>query len=421
VRNAVVAIGALHKSLRITSPAGQSANPDAAESLAKLHSEYAYRTFGKALKKMQLAIDAGAGPRLALIACLLVVCFESHTGNRYKALVHAEHGLKIMQQCGSRSAQVEDEIADAFKNLDIQLATVGDRRTPESHWRELDASAFLVDEMPLSFATLQDAKHYWHIVMRRSTHFIATTWPRTQSHSLVREFRTKVPGGVTTMLGDTIHTTPFKVDECVRAEHDGFRLEIAHWLTAFEPLLRRIRRSGGDKHTLREYVVATMLQVEALTAKITLEGVVFTQEILYDQFHCDFKEIIRLAKDIVKVRHSQADADHFWAGSFLLDLGLNVPMFNLILRCRDTVLRQQAMEILKNWHCECWWDPLLIAAIGQFVIDVEEKGMVDGFIPESSRVILTAKCHCPPERFLLVQGVQKTETGLRWTEGFVRW
>jgi hypothetical protein len=124
------------------------------------------------------------------------------------------------------------------------------------------------------------------------------------------------------------------------------------------------------------------------------------------------------------VRHAGSDCHDFWAGSFLLDLGLSVPLFLVLLRCRDPVLRRQAIEILRSWHVECWWDPLLIIAIGQFIMDVEEEGMVDGFIPESSRAILTAKSHCPPDRVLLVQCVQRTagpNGGLKWTEGFVRW
>ncbi|KAF2681341.1 hypothetical protein K458DRAFT_420841 [Lentithecium fluviatile CBS 122367] len=51
-------------------------------------------------------------------------------------------------------------------------------------------------------------------------------------------------------------------------------------------------------------------------------------------------------------------------------------------------------------------------------MEVEEKGMIDGFIPETSRAILTAK------RVLLVQCVQRTggsSGGLKWTEKFVWW
>jgi len=427
VRDAVVAIGALHKSLCTISSVAPEARPDPEKPMAELHREYAYRTYGRALRKMQLAINAGAGPRLALVACLLVVCFESHMGNRYKAVAHAQYGLQILQQWNGHSTsgeppKVEDEIIDAFRNLDIQIATINDRRTPEVHQRLLETHTALARSMPSCFETLDEARRYWHIVMLRSCHFLATTWARTQSHLLTREFQTKIPGSVTTTVGENIHTSSFTVDDVIRAGHRRFREEMDHWLTAFEPILHRIRRVG--RNTLREHVAATMLQIQALTAKVNLAGVIITQEILWDQFLPEFKDIVRFAEDIVAVRLSNSAFDHYWAGSFNLDLGLVVPLFLVLLRCRDPVLRRRAIGILKSWHQECWWDPLLITAIAQFIMAIEEKGMVDGFIPEPSRAILTGKRHKPTDRALIIQCVQRTGGpggGLKWTEGLVRW
>jgi hypothetical protein len=267
--------------------------------MEELHRQFAYRTYGKALRKMQLAIDAGAGPRLALIACLLVVCFESHTGDRYKAVSHAQHGLQVLQQWRGLSSSIEDEITDAFRNLDIQIITVSDIRTLDTHQKLLEADTALANSMPRCFQTLDEAKHYWHVIARRSCHFIATTWSRTQPLSLARDFQTHIPSSVTTTVGDNIHTSSFKVDDVVRADHGRFREEMEHWLAAFGPILHRIRRTGQG--TLREHVVATMLQIQALTAKIHLGGVLFTQEILYVgsryRLYCSFETAQSLVQD----------------------------------------------------------------------------------------------------------------------------
>ncbi|KAF2681340.1 hypothetical protein K458DRAFT_372254, partial [Lentithecium fluviatile CBS 122367] len=185
IRDAVVAISALHKSLRMLSSIEHGLRTDTTESIAKLHREYAYRMYGKALRNMQLAIDAGSGPRLALVACLLMVYFESHTGNRYKALVYAKHGLQVLQQW-TTSIRVEDEITDAFRNLDIQITTVSDRRSPESHKKILNEDSAKAESMPCRFGSLDEAKRYWGIIMRRSCHFMATTWSRTQPGLLTR-------------------------------------------------------------------------------------------------------------------------------------------------------------------------------------------------------------------------------------------
>ncbi|KAF2639838.1 hypothetical protein P280DRAFT_50710 [Massarina eburnea CBS 473.64] len=401
IRQAVVAIGALHKSLRTQSSTGKGSVGDESDYMAKLHREFAYRTYGKALKNMQRAVDGNDG-RAALLACLLVVCFESHTGNRYKALSHAKYGLQILHQWTDRLKSVEEEIVDAFKNLDIQITTINDHRTPESH-RELIAEDLpFVQSMPTQFGCLDEVKRYWSAIFRRSCHFLATTWSRTESQSLTREFCTEIPGSVTSL----------------EKEQKQFGAELDRWLEAFHPIFTKIRQSDGVKG--REYISVSVLRIQALTAKITLAGVVFTQEILYDQFYTEFAEIISLSHDVAGVRHSNPKAD-FWTGSFLLDLGLNAPLFYLTLRCRDPMLRREAIAILNSWHVECWWDPLLVASIGQFAMELEEGGMVDGLIPETSRAILTAKCHCPPERSFLIQFVQRTEAGLKWTEGWIHW
>ncbi|KAF2789040.1 hypothetical protein K505DRAFT_393361, partial [Melanomma pulvis-pyrius CBS 109.77] len=440
IRYAVVAIGALHKSLRTLSSTGREPRTKDNEPMAKLHREFAYLTYGKALKKMQQAIDTGVdhGPRHALIACLLIVCFEGHIGNRYKALTHAKYGLQILQQWTSHGKQkisqrgkptvvspspmeVEDEIVEAFRNLDIQITTVNDGRAVEEHEQEMEQDSSIVNSMPDCFDSLDKARIYWNIIMRRSCHFMATTWGRTQPDLLTREFETKIPGTVIVTVGDNIYTTSAKVDEGVKIGQKRSLVEISRWLEAFEPVFLRMQETSNT--TLREHVIAMILQIQALALKITLAGVVFTQEILYDEFLPTFREIIRLSADVAAVCHSKVDAD-FWTGSFILDLGLVVPLFMLLLRCRDSVLRCQAIKILKNWHMECWWDPLLIIEIGQFIMEVEEAGMVDGFIPEEARAILTAKSHCPPQRRLLVQCVQRTggpDGGLKWTEKFIRW
>ena len=193
IRYAVVAIGALHKSLRTLSSTGQEPHAKDTDPMARLHREFAYLTYGKALNKMQQAINTGSnhGPRQGLITCLLIVCFESHTGNRYKALTHARYGLQILQQwafqCKQKTAQerkltagspnpidVEDEIVEAFRNLDIQITTVNDGRKVEEHKQSMEQDSPIVKVMPNYFGSLETARTYWNVVMRRTCHFMAT-------------------------------------------------------------------------------------------------------------------------------------------------------------------------------------------------------------------------------------------------------
>lgn len=410
IRDAVVAIGALHKSLHT--------DAKNTEELAQLQKRFAYQVYGRALRRIQNVIDKGSGPRDALIACLLIVCFENHSGDRYQATYHAQHGLRIYNQLGTRSSLVEDEIADAFRNLDITITTVYDGRTVEAHQKLLDEDGPAAASMPLVFANLHEAKRYWHVIMRRCCHFIPTTWAHTNITSLNRPFKAKIHGGTVSTLGTNIHNVSVRVDAQLEAEQSKYYAEVRRWMIAFEPVFRRIRSS--TKSSLREYVTVTMLQIQALNAKVTLASVVYLSEMKYDDHLEDFKATIDYCQDIVRIHNAGSPASYF-SGLFVLDLGIVAPLFALVMKCRDRVLRFQGLEILKQWHVEGWWDPLLIATIAKCLIHIEEEGMVAGEIPEESRVMLTGKCHRPPERRMLVQCVQRRKEGLRWLERWAEW
>jgi len=307
---------------------------------------------------------------------------------------------------------------DAFRHLDIVMTTISDDRTVESHEVLLEEDTPMAQSMPRRFTTLDEAKLYWSIVVRRAFHFMGTTWRRTSPKSLVRELATKIPNGVVTTLGDNIYNTSYEVDGEVAAGQRRHYRELAHWLDAFAAPFLDIRRAYSL--TSRHYIVAATLQMQILTVKIAVAGVGFTKETAYEMFHADFAEIVRLATDISTACPIDKQSD-FWSGCFVLDLGINTSLFFLLLRCRDWTLRRQAIAILEKWHVEGVADPLLMIAVGRFIMEVEEEGMVDGFIPEEARAILTTKCHCPPDRVMLLQCVRRTAKGLVWTERFVSW
>jgi hypothetical protein len=423
IRDAVVAIGALHKSLRTS--AMVSTDGRSSEELAKLQRQFAYQIYGRALRRIQHAIDTGSGPRDALIACLLIVCFESHSGDRYKAVMHAQHGLRIYHQLPltERPSNVEDDIADAFRNLDITISTVNDERSVETHEALLNEDAPIAASMPLVFSGLDEAKRYWHVVMRRCCHFIPTTWTHTSPSSLTRPFKTHVPGSTITTVGTNIHTASFTTTPELEAQQRIYYAEMCAFLRAFAPVLKRIRGGGGGgaKTSLREYVTATLLQIQALNAKVTLAGILYVDEMGYDAHVSDFTSIIALAHDVLRIRSASPRPTSYVSGFFALDLGLVVPLFTLLLKCRERELRAQGMKILKEWHVEGWWDPLLIVAICGCVIGVEEEEMVGGKIPAEARATLTGKCHRPPDTRMVVQCMQRRGEGLRWVERVVEW
>jgi hypothetical protein len=59
--------------------------------------QYALKQYGKALRGMKDAIASGQHDlRKALVACLLIFCFEGLLGNQASAAAHAESGLNLL-------------------------------------------------------------------------------------------------------------------------------------------------------------------------------------------------------------------------------------------------------------------------------------------------------------------------------------
>jgi hypothetical protein len=79
--------------------------------------------YGKALEGMRLAIQNKIQDRRkALIACLLVICFECLLGLQAAASSYAPSGVSLLYNCHENASSfVEDDVYSAFSGLDLQL------------------------------------------------------------------------------------------------------------------------------------------------------------------------------------------------------------------------------------------------------------------------------------------------------------
>jgi hypothetical protein len=95
VRDCVITIGALSRAASVPRACplpdcSSSVRHDLRHYKGNRSYEYAFKQYGRALKAMQLALaEKQQDLRMALIACLLVFCFESYIGNQVAAITHA--------------------------------------------------------------------------------------------------------------------------------------------------------------------------------------------------------------------------------------------------------------------------------------------------------------------------------------------
>jgi len=400
VRDSVVAIGALVKSFETADPARVVSAADKDDPLAKMHFEFALLKYGRAVQRMRSALESSS-LQDRLLGCLLVFCFEALLNNRHAAIAHIVSGYGLLQDslvenkpgdeacygwlCTMKSG-VDEELVDAFEHLDMQISTVYDARPPKVHESILEFST--TRWMPSYFRDLTEARKYLTIVQRRCHHFMAISWVTTKSMTLYREL-VNPPFNVAVVTGCNIFSTPYEVPDEIRIQQVVYAEEIARWSKAFHHLFEKICFPGAQES--RDYVVGTLLRIHAITTRIFVASTTITEEVLYDAFLPEFRLLLTLAKRIVATKKEPNKYSTGMRG-FRIDLGIVAPLFLLLLRCRNGIMRREAISILRDWHPEAIWHHQLIAEIGNFIMETEEAGLDGGYIPESARAVITATC-----------------------------
>ncbi|EPE30836.1 Zn2/Cys6 DNA-binding protein [Glarea lozoyensis ATCC 20868] len=439
IRHAVVALGALYKTLEKSSESPPSSPDSNSVDTAPNHYNFALQQYGKALARLREALQNNEtrSQRTILISVVLFTCFESFTGNHTSAISQIQHGLGLLEERRQQSRQqmvvkqkeiVEDELVQMFTRLAIQaksydmafhfpppyvirLTPAANPGSPQSPTSPSDAASTTSVEsaIPDMFRTSQEARASLDSLCERIMQF--------------QEGLSSYYQGPNNILPQSL-----------KASGLGFRTQLAQWAAAFEPLLESRRR---PKMTNTERAGIDVLKMMQLMTSILFLMGFSTSEMDFDNHMPQFKEIIDLAKEVVvdeelmlaqskcgsptSCRHRQPhnnglhfsgltgyqpgmyrdedDYTHIKA-SFALDLGIVPPLFVVATKCRDRKLRRDAIKLLLNSpRREGMWDSILSGRVGQWIMEIEEEGMgeylgygmgtMDGaVVPQDRRVMV---------------------------------
>jgi hypothetical protein len=439
VRHAVVAIGAISKSIQIDPSLDrayeQIGNTKHQNEMANLHRKFALLEYSKSLKEMKDIIsNADFSPRQALLASLLSFCFENFLGNRPVAMYHAQAGHQILQTWMSEHPHgishnegilspaphvVEDDLVHAFAQLDLQIITIADARGHKVHDSLKHLGDNTIANMPATFKDINEARVYWDIVMTRSYHFLLTAWEMSRSEDLARPFMTTSPSHTfITNSSKTLHSTPNIITDELLEQQKGYAAEVSRWHYAFHPIWMRLSKTTRNKELLE----ATMVLINCIALKIMVAAVAFPDQISYDEFMPFFEQIVDLIETHVTTVFEKTAKP--LDGGFLLDLGITCPLGLVVMRCRDRVIRRKAIAILRSWFNEGPTDPVMISKVGTFMMEIEEEGNESEIIPESSRAIPTLYCLDHVNNTILMQFCQRkggSDGGPVWREKKFDW
>jgi hypothetical protein len=418
VRHAVVALGALYKTLETSSesPPGSPHAHHEAETVRD-HYNFALAQQNKAIKRLRESIDmeknVAQSRRTTLISNVLHICFQSFIGDHKAAIVHVQSGLRILEERRPESthppasrggAVVEDELVQIFTRLAIQaksydmafhfpapyviqLAPKAGPSSPTSPSLQSDAAstASFDAQIPDIFTTSQEARSSLDTLTERIMRF--------------NEDLSSLYAGPNNLFPSS-----------VKSHGLGYRKQLQQWSDAFDPLLQNRRDPGVSKTERAGMDVLKMIHI--MTTVLFLMGF-SNAEVDFDGFLPQFHQIVNLAKEVVvdeelALAEAQCgDSDrcrHRWGHggnqiqfpgiatvghpadgsyshlkpSFALDLGIVPPLFVVATKCRDRTLRRDAIRLLMMTpRREGMWDSLLCGRVGMWLMEVEEEGMLD--------------------------------------------
>lgn len=289
----------------------------------------------------------------ALIACLLVVCFEALSGNYFQALTHSVSGHKIFKHwldsqkshspfesysSSSRYATVGEEIINVFNRIDLQIMNYIDPRPSSIHTEMKNEGKEMVKDMPCLFTTLNESRMYLELIQRRTSHFIASTAgtypkPETVTNTRMTRIDTGTETGTVNVHSESevVLAMSSTMPPALRLEYASYVNEMNRWFEAFTPSY------NSQEENTRCWAAAALLKIEAQTHEVMLLSS-FSQPL--DSFIPTFRTVVHLAEKISN--------DPLFAQDdlYTFDIGIVNPLRLVAKWCREPVVRRKCIALV---------------------------------------------------------------------------
>jgi hypothetical protein len=276
---------------------------------------------------------------------------------------------------------VEDFLVQTFGRLDIQAISHIDRRPVEEHRKLKHHGSEIIRSMPHRFSSIEEARIYLDLAMRRQMHFLASIINYSKVSFTDLETGEEVEYSEDWMFSKLSPPDLYTTNDHI--EHQAHFTDLTTWMTAFQSTLTRSMKLGG-----KERISALSMMISALATRINNAAAFTDTEMAWDEYRSDFATVVRYSRVVLET----LEEEKTYASPglmFSFDLGVLAPLYITITKCRDREVRRDAIELLLKypWR-EGIWLSAVMAALGRWLVRLEEGGMVgvDATIPEEKRV-----------------------------------
>lgn len=411
VRDAIIAISALGMSLKEVCSGNASKSK---------HHKMALTYYDGAVREMRQVIFGGTkNLRKALLACLLVFCFESLQGSKIVAISHARCGYALLRSSMMDSevelerseTPIETDIINSLESLTFQVHLDLGTNVVGAAIGDATKGGSLFIYMPERFSSIYEADQYWQSIMRQWSNFgyRATTAVNALKEAATGKLVTynhidmSINKGVANSFG-----------MCdLKGEQKVYLKELVRWDRAFEPL-----RLSVNPETKSAYIFR---RIRLLCIQVFVDSIFAMDEMSYDEYASHFCEIVTLCRIFINMECNRKYR-------FSLDLGIIPSLYYVTKACRHKTTRMEAINILRlHPRREIFWHSLLIAEVSEWLMTTEEEQRVGKFIPDYARLRVISTDVDMLKRTVTINWTRKTsrendalikyETVMMWNSG----
>lgn len=392
VLRSLVALGALHCSVKLSHLAENSTASVKESNMAvsKLHRDFAVRAYGKAIAAMRKIMtddqDANVTIRNALLASLLIFAIELFMGSPCAAIIQSQVGYAVLRQLetdkphrklGLESPNelvVDNDIYHEFGRIDLLYAQRWGEHILGLHRTRRQDGEEAIRNMPEYFGSLDEARVYHELLLRRTFHLIGETYARIMASrkGKLRTIYVDAPGKL---------VDPCYIPQELLAARKAYRENLQHWRCAFQPIFPGLLASKKPITAIG----GALLKAQALYAEIALAAAFITNECDFDIYLPAFREIVSLFELI------STGADFVYPRgipTFDMSPKFENPLYGVATYCRDRDTRYRALVILREMSTrDATKDTTRRWTRAAYVVAIEENNRIlyGDKLPEEAR------------------------------------
>ncbi|KAJ9298315.1 transcriptional regulator family: Fungal Specific TF [Paecilomyces variotii] len=314
--DAVIAISCLyeHPPFSHAPPVAPALKPPVTDPNHRLALSWYSRALSNVRSQLQKRGDMD--PAVALLSCVLFICIEFLQENIIEALQLYQQRLQLISSFSPAMISALWETKTLFTDVIVPLFyRLGTLSIFYGHDLPADWPIIWPHRTTISFQSLPDARAALYSLVSDVVVFIRT-------------------------CTESVHRTPSDINgvESLQAQQADLRLRLSAW----HQTMVKLKLDSWDEWDDAHRGTCSLLQMAYATCLIVVETCFDQDEMVYDRYRPLFQEIIEYAPSAIAATSGQGKTP----SPFTFELGAGYPLFFTAQRCRDPILRRQALALL---------------------------------------------------------------------------